>query len=135
MGMRSVTLPEYLAWRDRTQGGMDTLQVKYILKQTLPDGEIKTCLVGTIPIQAEHEQKVKNRFYSSTVLAALDSLNFQQLMREQYEKETQKEAAIEEAVHVEGDTAFLSLRPPVFQVTAIETLDDGKYIVYVEGRV
>ncbi len=125
---RLVSLPEYIEWRNQTKGGMTAIEVAYTLHIATSSADKPCVLTGILLITDKHKQQVQEGWYSSTVLAALDTTNFRDLCLQAKQDDSSDE------VFVDGDRTFISLRTPTFSVVAIEELEDKMYRVYVEGR-
>ena len=120
---KSVTLREYLDWRDATKGCLTAKEVHYTL-HSIDNKDI--VITGQIPITPAHQQKVKDGWYSSAILAALDSTDFR------------AELPVTNNMKVMGDTAVSFVRTPTFAVTGLDLDEEnaGACIrVFVEGRV
>jgi len=134
MAKYPVNLSQYQEWKQRTKGGLTAHLVRYKLFTEKPDGSIHLCFEGELPVCNEHRQKVKQGWYSSAVLAALDEVNFPELL--QSRTATALEDEIVDKIQVKDDTTIMQLRPPTFQVVALDECDEmSRTIVYVEGRV
>lgn len=120
---QNVSLPQYLEWRDQTQGGMGTKEVHYELT-SISDKDITVS--GVIPVTDAHIMKCKTGWYSSVIFAALDSTNFKELL------------PVQNALKVAGETTISFAQAPTFIVKALDLDEEngGACIkVYVEGRV
>ncbi len=120
---RKISLPKYLEWRDRTQGGIGTKEVHYTLK-SLTDENVE--LTGIIPVTSAHEDKCRVGMYSSVIFAALDSTNFNKMLPEP------------RPLKVLGEKAVSYAKAPTFIVTGIDLDEENKGAcikVYVEGRI
>lgn len=119
---RSVTLAEYIQWRDKTQGGLTTKRVKY----KVLEARTSACVAeAIIDITDSMRKLVTTGLYSSVVLAALDLAKVDKSI--QHPKAT--------STSVNGDVVTCQTKIPIFQVTAIDEEAPNGCTVYVEGVI
>lgn len=123
---RDITIHEYIEWRNKTNGCLTATEIHYTLGS--PENP-SIYLEGTIEVTEQHRDKVRQGWYSSAILAALDSTDFKAMLDH-----------VPEEIGVRDDTALTTIRTPTFCVRAIDeeatgATGDKITIVYVEGRI